>query len=48
MIDGEPKFQIVLPKQLRPDVLKALHEDAGHIGRDRTLQLLQDHLFGLK
>ena len=44
-IDGSTHFQLVLPCHLRNYVLHALHDEVGHMGRDRTLQLVQDRYF---
>lgn len=33
------RTETVVPKQLRPLVLKELHENMGHLGVDRTLDL---------
>lgn len=38
-------FQMVLPKELRPLVLKSLHDDMGHLGIDRTLDLVRSRFF---
>ena len=38
-------FQVVLPFSCRQEVLKALHDDMGHLGRKRTLDLLRDRFF---
>lgn len=37
--EGETQFQLVLPEVLRPSVLKNLHDDMGHFGIERTLEL---------
>lgn len=33
--------QVVLPSALKGMVLKGLHNDVGHLGRDRTLDLVR-------
>lgn len=33
--------QLVVPKAYRSEVLEALHDNMGHLGRDRTLELVQ-------
>ena len=43
--DGQIKRQLVLPKEYRQLALSALHDDVGHMGRDRTLQLIRDRYF---
>lgn len=37
--------QLVIPQKFRQDILKGLHTDVGHPGRDRTLRLLRDRYF---
>lgn len=37
--------QLVLPYGMRDTVLKALHNDIGHPGRDKTLSLLKERFF---
>ena len=34
--------QIIVPKQLRPLVVKELHENMDHLGADRTLDLARE------
>jgi hypothetical protein len=41
----EERQQLVLPAAHIPTVLQALHDDMGHLGKDRTLSLLQDRLY---
>ena len=43
--EGETVEQLVLPKCYRNDVLKGLHNDIGHPGRDRTISLLRERFF---
>ena len=43
--EGETVEQLVLPKCYRNDVLKGLHNDIGHPGRDRTVSLLRERFF---
>lgn len=38
-------YQLVLPEVYRPDVLKGLHNEIGHPGRDRTISLLRERYF---
>ncbi|KAK7103788.1 hypothetical protein V1264_018620 [Littorina saxatilis] len=40
-----PQFQLVLPSTLRPDVLAMLHDNMGHQGYDRTMQLLRSRVY---
>nr|KAG5687852.1 hypothetical protein BaRGS_022394 [Batillaria attramentaria] len=44
-IDDKQRNQLVLPGQYIQDVLRSLHDDGGHPGRDRTLSLLRDRFF---
>ena len=44
-IKDQDRCQLVLPSEYREAVLKGLHDDAGHPGRDRTLSLIQDRFF---
>ena len=38
-------YQLVLPQVERETALKGLHDDVGHLGRDRTLDLVQARFF---
>lgn len=38
-------YQLVLPEELRPSVLKSLHEDMGHMGIERTLDLVRTRFY---
>lgn len=38
-------YQLVLPEELRPDVLKNLHDNMGHLGIERTLDLVRARFF---
>lgn len=44
-IGDETQYQLVLPESLRPMVLKSLHDDMGHLGFDRTLDLTRTRFF---
>ena len=44
-IRGEPVDQVVLPRSAREIVFKALHDDMGHQGRDRTLSLFKERFY---
>ena len=37
--------QVILPTELRAQVLESLHEEMGHGGRDRTLSLVQSRFY---
>ena len=39
------RTQIIVPKQLRPIILKELHENMGHLGVDRTLGLARERFY---
>ncbi|KAK7881963.1 hypothetical protein WMY93_028137 [Mugilogobius chulae] len=44
--EGEDvQFQLVLPEDLRPLVLTSLHNDMGHLGIERTLDLVRSRFF---
>lgn len=45
VIDGKEHNQIVLPSSLRDRVLRALHDDIGHLERHRTLDLVHQRFF---
>ena len=38
-------FQLVLPTQLIPKVLRGCHDEVGHVGRDKTLELVRERFF---
>lgn len=42
---GEEVAQFVLPKEFHEAVLKSLHDDLGHLGFERTTDLLRSRLF---
>ena len=44
-IDGQQVRQLVLPMHLRSVVLKLLHDESGHQGRDRTKSLVRSRFF---
>ncbi len=41
----EQTFQLVLPIKYKTTILKALHDDSGHQGRDRTVSLVRARFF---
>ena len=45
MIDSQQITQLVLPVHFRSVVLKLLHDDSGHHGRDRTTSLVRSRFF---
>lgn len=42
---GKDGCQLVLPKQFCPMVLKALHDDCGHLGKEHTFALARDQFY---
>ena len=38
----QERRQLVLPKDFRQQALKGLHDDVGHLGRDRITELAKD------
>lgn len=44
-IGGEPTYQLVLPEEYRPDVFFQLHNQMGHLGTERTLDLVRSRFF---
>ena len=45
VLDGQQTLQLVLPSHYRVTVLKLLHDDQGHQGRDRTLSLVRQRFY---
>ena len=41
----EERTQLILPKKLVPLVFTELHVNMGHLGKDRTLQLIRDRFY---
>lgn len=37
--------QLVLPEKLREPVKKALHDDSGHLGFERTVQMIREKFY---
>ena len=44
-IKGKDDKQVVLPSRLKPLVYKKLHVNMGHLGYDRTLELIRDRFY---
>lgn len=42
---GDKRQQFVLPKQYHDMVMQSLHDDAGHLGIERTSELLKDRFY---
>ena len=47
ILHGEEVQQLVLPKYFQNKILKSVHDDSGHQGLERTLELLQSWVFWL-
>ena len=43
--DGDVTFQLILPRQYRSTALTSLHNDLGHMGYDRTLNMVRARFF---
>lgn len=41
----DSRSQLVLPKKFHQDIYKQLHEDMGHLGVERTIQLVRDRFY---
>ena len=39
------KWQLVLPRKFRTAVMKGLHDDVGHMGRDKILELVRQRAY---
>ena len=44
--NGEQQYQLVVPTKLRHIALTGIHDNVGHLGRNRSLQLAQDRFSG--
>lgn len=44
-VGGELVYQLVLPEECRPEVLFRLHDQMGHLGTERTLDLVRSRFF---
>ncbi len=42
---GKERVQLVLPAKYHRTVLKSLHDDSGHLGVDRTTELIRDRFY---
>ena len=45
IVDNQTKYQLFLPSEYKLQVLKGLHDDCGHFGVDRTLELVRDRFY---
>lgn len=43
--DNKPLYQLVLPSVLRSSVLTSLHDEMGHMGMERTLELARSRFY---
>lgn len=43
--EGHPQHQLVLPEELRDVVLTSLHDDMGHTGKERTVDLVRARFY---
>ena len=41
----QPFLQFMLPQNYREQAMKACHDDIGHLGLERSLDLLQDRFY---
>ena len=44
-IQGEPVYQLLLPKQYRSPALTSAHDNMGHLRRDKTLAVLRERIY---
>lgn len=44
-LDDTIKLQLLLPKAYQEQAMKGLHDDMGHLGREKTLGLVQDRFY---
>ena len=44
-LEGKTRDQLILPQACKGSVLKSLHDDMAHLGRDRTLDLVRSRFF---
>ncbi|KAK3742406.1 hypothetical protein QZH41_020713, partial [Actinostola sp. cb2023] len=45
LVDEKEVFQLVLPESMHKRVLTGLHDNVGHLGKDKTLDLIQQRFF---
>ncbi|KAJ8004302.1 hypothetical protein DPEC_G00157720 [Dallia pectoralis] len=43
--EGDTTYQLVVPKSLKSTILTCLHEDMGHMGLDRSLDLVRSRFY---
>ena len=44
-MDEQERLQLVLPVKFRGRALEGVHDDVGHPGRDKTLELLREQFY---
>ena len=44
-VDGQEVHQLVLPSKCRPAIIKSLHDNVGHPGKERTVSLIRDRFY---
>lgn len=44
-VSGEDSYQLVLPKSYREVALEGLHDATGHMGVDRTMDLVRTRFY---
>ena len=44
-VEGQERLQLVLPGVMRKRALRGLHDDVGHLGRDKTLDLVRHRFY---
>ena len=44
-MNGIPQFQLVLPAKYRGTALEGVHDEVGHLGQERTLDLLRSRFY---
>ena len=45
LIAGQTRFQILLPKCIQDQAVKGLHDDNGHLGYDRVMDLVRNRFY---
>ena len=45
LINNREQFQLVLPNAYHEQALRGVHDDVGHMGIDRSIQLLRERYF---
>ena len=45
IIEQKKKYQVVLPSKFIPTILRSLHDDMGHPGKDKLTSLIRDRFY---